>query len=256
MRPSKTASGNVSDSRLMTRRPRCTAQNRRFAPPSWRQRGTIAHRGRRVLTLLVGWLAVCAAGWLGGPPPAAYAASDAGTGVVAEPSIPAGQVPVAVPDVPAVSEPNPDTGSGETEEFDGPPPLPVGAQAPTLELENMDGKRQRFPTPGRWTLVFFWSLFCHSCLEEMPQIQEELARLDPAPCDSVFITLDTVKMKTGVKNYMDKRGFTRPVLFEEVASDSFVAADAYGVTITPATLLLDDTGKVVFSRVGPFELEE
>ncbi len=155
----------------------------------------------------------------------------------------------AAADVPPAAEP-------EMLDPDMPPALGIGSSPRQISLESMTGARLSFPTPGRWTLVFFWSLFCHSCLEEMPVIQGELKKIPPERCDAYFITLDGVKMKTGVNNYLVKRSFNCNVLFEELASDTFLAADAYGVTTTPATFLLDESGKAVFVRVGPFDLEE
>lgn len=134
--------------------------------------------------------------------------------------------------------------------------LAVGASPRPLALTDLAGARHAVPAPGRWTLVFFWSLFCQSCLEEMPLIQEELAKVASGTCASFFVALDTAARQQALQNYVDKRKFSCTVLLEEIASDSYVAADAFGVTTTPATFLLDPAGKITFVREGPFDLEE
>ncbi len=136
------------------------------------------------------------------------------------------------------------------------PFLQPGEMAPRLTLRDLDDQAIEFPVPGHWTLVFFWSLFCHSCLEEMPVVVTELAALAGHPCESFFVSLDTARMKKGLANYLRKRNLDCRVLLEEIASDAYVAADQWGVRTTPALFLVDPAGKITFSREGPFPLEE
>lgn len=136
------------------------------------------------------------------------------------------------------------------------PFLQPGETAPRLTLRDLDDQAVAFPVAGRWTLVFFWSLFCHSCLEEMPVMVTELAALPGRPCESFFVSLDTARMKKGLRNYLRKRNLDCRVLLEEIASDAYLAADQWGVRTTPALFLVDPDGKIAFSREGPFPLEE
>ncbi len=132
-----------------------------------------------------------------------------------------------------------------------------GTPAPVLTLERLAGGERTFPAKGKWTLVFFWSLFCHVCIEELPMLAEEVAALPKESVEAVFVSIDTNRLKTGLENYLRKRNLTVEVVLDRVvASASYEAADAWGVRPTPAVFLVDPTGIVTFSREGPFELND
>ena len=56
--------------------------------------------------------------------------------------------------------------------------LQPGSTAPINALNDISNEERSFPIPNKWNLVFYWSLFCHSCIEEMPEIQEGLSKLE------------------------------------------------------------------------------
>ncbi|MBF0501834.1 MAG: redoxin domain-containing protein [Candidatus Riflebacteria bacterium] len=134
--------------------------------------------------------------------------------------------------------------------------LSPGASAPVSVLRDLNDAEWRFPIAGRWNLILFWSLFCHSCLEEIPIVASEADVLSKAGIESFFIALDTSRMKKGLENYVQKRNLKIRVLLEEIASGGYLAADGWGVKTTPSVFLTDQTGKIVFSREGPFDLDE
>ena len=136
------------------------------------------------------------------------------------------------------------------------PFLTPGQPAPVSSLQDLNDTVQTLPVSGQWSMVFFWSLFCHSCIEEMPIIAEEIGKIPPGRAQSFFITLDTAKMKKAVVNFLNKRHLNLNVVLEEIASDSYKTADLWGVKTTPSAFLVDPDGKVVFSREGPFDPEE
>ncbi|HEY9071798.1 MAG TPA: redoxin domain-containing protein, partial [Candidatus Ozemobacteraceae bacterium] len=132
-----------------------------------------------------------------------------------------------------------------------------GTPAPVLTLERLAGGERTFPVKGKWTLVFFWSLFCHVCIEELPMLAEEVAALPKESVEAVFVSIDTSRLKTGLENYLRKRNLSVEVVLDRIiASASYEAADAWGVRPTPAVFLVDPTGVVTFSREGPFELND
>jgi len=134
--------------------------------------------------------------------------------------------------------------------------LSPNASAPVATLKDLNEKEQTFPVAGKWNVIFFWSLFCQTCIDEMPIFSEELKALRDLPLESFFITLDTAKMKKGVENFLKKRNFNLNVLLEEIASDSYKSADLWGVKMTPSTFFIDPEGKIVFSKEGPFDPAE
>lgn len=136
------------------------------------------------------------------------------------------------------------------------PFLPPGNRAPSSSLEDLAGTRHTFPASGTWSIVFFWSLFCHTCLEEIPHLVEETAHLASPTCTPFFVSLDTSRMRKGLQNFLDKRRLTATVLLEEVASSAYLTADRWGVRTTPSVFLVDPEGTVRYSREGPFDLQE
>ncbi len=144
--------------------------------------------------------------------------------------------------VPSFAEPGPFLNPGQT--------------APVSSLKDLADTDQVLPASGTWSIVFFWSLFCHSCIEEMPIIADEIGKLPSDRVRSFFLTLDTAKMKKAVDNFLKKRNLTLNVVLEEIASDSYKTADAWGVKTTPSAFLVAPDGKIAFSREGPFDPEE
>ncbi len=133
----------------------------------------------------------------------------------------------------------------------------AGQKAPVLTLERLDGGEMTFPERGRWTIVFFWSLFCHVCIEELPMLAEEVASLPQDSVQAVFVSIDTARMKKGLGNFLKKRNLDVCVALDRiVASSSYEAADAWGVKPTPAVFLVNREGVVTYSCEGPFDPEK
>ncbi len=132
--------------------------------------------------------------------------------------------------------------------------LTPGTAAPVCSLKAIDGTAMTFPAAGQWNIVAYWSLFCHSCLEEIPEIQHRLASM--TDIKAFFISLDTEKMQKALQNYSNKRELKLPVLMEQVASDTWVTADQYGVVSTPAVFIVAPDGKVAYSHEGPMDLDQ
>jgi len=105
-------------------------------------------------------------------------------------------------------------------------------------------------------MVFFWSLFCHSCIEEMPVVQAKLAEIGETGLKAYFVSLDTERMQKALVNFCKLRELKQPVLMERVASDSFETADKWGVVMTPSVFIVDPDGKIAWSHQGPLDIEK
>jgi len=133
--------------------------------------------------------------------------------------------------------------------------LQPGTVAPLCNLEATDGQRYSFPASGSWSLVAYWSLFCHSCLDEIPEVQRRLASESPE-IKPFFIALDSKKMEKALKNFCKRRQLSFLVLYEEIASDSYVTADQMGVSMTPSIFIVDPEGKIAYSHAGPMDIDK
>ncbi len=132
--------------------------------------------------------------------------------------------------------------------------LAPGTAAPVCRLNGTNGTAWDFPAAGQWNIIVYWSLFCHSCLEEIPEIQHRIASMTDVK--TFFVSLDTEKMLKALQNYCNKRELKLPVLMEQVASDTWVTADQYGVVSTPAVFIVAPDGKVAYSHEGPMDLDQ
>ena len=122
--------------------------------------------------------------------------------------------------------------------------IPVGTAAPAFALKDLDGKEVSLTDyRGKVVLIDFWATWCPPCLEELPHIQ----RIHAAYRDSglVVLAISTDRDKDAVRPFVEKYGYTFPVLF----ADEKVQA-AYGVRSIPTVYLIDQQGKVRFHHVG------
>ena len=133
--------------------------------------------------------------------------------------------------------------------------LKPGQKAPSNVLMDINGNNVIFPTENKWNLVFYWSLFCHSCIEEMPELHERLAELKGDDLCTYFVSLDTDQMQKALKNFVKRRKFTKTILMEQLRGEKYVTADTWGVVMTPTVFIVDPNGKIVFSNQGPLDID-
>ena len=133
--------------------------------------------------------------------------------------------------------------------------LKQGDKAPINKLKDTSDVEHIFPTENKWNLVFYWSLFCHSCIEEMPEIQEGLDNLEGKDFSTYFVSLDSENMQKALINFKKKRKFSPTILMEKIENEKYLTADTWGVTMTPSVFIVNPQGKIVFSHQGPLDLD-
>lgn len=140
-------------------------------------------------------------------------------------------------------------------EPDLPKLLESGAKAPVNTLrEAVSNSEYSFPEAGHWNIVFYWSLFCHSCLQEIPAVKKRLSDNDDFYV--FFVALDSEQMQMALKNYSLKRKLKKPLLMERIVNDKYLTADQWGVTTTPSVFIVNPEGVIEFSHSGPMDVEE
>lgn len=133
--------------------------------------------------------------------------------------------------------------------------LKVGEKAPINHLKDTSNNEIVFPEANKWNLIFYWSLFCHSCIEEMPEIQEGLDKLEGKDFSTFFVSLDSEKMQKALINFKKRRKFSPTILMEKLENEKYVTADSWGVTMTPSVFIVNPEGKILFSHQGPLDLD-
>jgi len=144
--------------------------------------------------------------------------------------------------------------------------LPVGSTAPAIAAEDPEGVPFVLAEAlkDRPVILVFWSLFCGSCMEELPIIEQE----QPKYADKVqfvAINLDEAARARNVKQVAKQKGFTFRILLnkiEQKAADGTVVKKefqidtAYQVKATPALYLINRDGTIAFGHYGPMNPEE
>ena len=133
--------------------------------------------------------------------------------------------------------------------------LQPGNTAPIISLDDINGVSHSFPASNTWNFIAYWSLFCHTCIEEMPALQQKLKSSEFKQLKSFFISLDSVRMKRAVSNFLTKRNLDGTVLLEKIVSGRYLSADQWGVKMTPSIFIVSPQGVVKYSHEGPADME-
>jgi thiol-disulfide isomerase/thioredoxin len=138
----------------------------------------------------------------------------------------------------------------------------LGLQAPALYGQDYDGNPTQvaFDT-GRPTMVLFLAHWCPHCNAEVPRINE-LRDAGRFPADLQIVAVSTA-VAPGRPNFppskwIDDVDWTYPVIADgvDIAGQTFLASDAYGVDGFPFITLLHGDGTVAARWSGESEPDE
>ena len=123
--------------------------------------------------------------------------------------------------------------------------------AVSFELKDQYGKTHTLSEyKGKVIFLNFWATWCPPCRAEMPDIQKLYER-SPKEGEGAVIVLGVASPKlgnekdeAGIKAFMDKNGYTYPVLMD-AKGELF---SAYGIRAIPTTFMIDREGNV-YGRV-------
>ncbi len=132
--------------------------------------------------------------------------------------------------------------------------LKVGASAPVFTLKSMKGEEYRLGdrVGKKPVLMFFWSIFCGPCREEMPVLQKAWEKYGTDKLDFVGVNIDG-KVNKALEKFTADSGFSFTTLMDEMNNMVLKVADPYGVIATPITYIVDKDGKIAYVGVGKAE---
>ncbi|HYY53726.1 MAG TPA: TlpA disulfide reductase family protein [Myxococcales bacterium] len=124
----------------------------------------------------------------------------------------------------------------------------TGQSAPALSLPLLGGGNAAIPQ-GKVTVVDFWATWCAPCRYSMPRLQSLWAEYKARGVELYSVDTDEPApgRDTQVRQFLSTNGLSFPV-----ALDDGRASDAFRVASLPTMLLLDRSGRVVWSHVGAF----
>ncbi len=125
--------------------------------------------------------------------------------------------------------------------------ISLGAKAPDATVETLDGKpvslaRYIGKTP---VLLEFWATWCSNCKELEPQFLE-LAKKYAPRVKFIGIAVSVNQSPERVKRYIEKYHYGHEILYDRDGN----ATVAYDVPATSYIVVIDKTGKVVYTGLG------
>jgi peroxiredoxin len=138
--------------------------------------------------------------------------------------------------------------------------LKVGDTAPEFAIQDLEGNEFNMKealSEGKGVLIFFWSIFCEPCKQELPIIQELTDAYMDKGIKVVGVVLDGTPMKEAISAFIGQENYSFRVLIDELNPDeSFKISDPYGVAGTPTLYFIDSSNEVKFSKIGRASKEE
>lgn len=125
--------------------------------------------------------------------------------------------------------------------------LPVGAKAPGAVVQTLDGKRVDLSSYiGKGPVVLeFWALWCSNCKELEPQLKSLTAKY-AGKVTFVSVAVSVNESPDRVKRYAEKYGLTQQLVFDATGA----ATDAYSAPATSYVVVVDRSGKIVYTGLG------
>ncbi len=132
-----------------------------------------------------------------------------------------------------------------------------GQTMPEIVLKDMNGKSKNvseYSKSGKIVIINFWATWCTPCKKELNNIHESLYETWKNEYDVllVAVSIDDARNVLKVKPYVAGQGWEYEILLD-VNRDLLRALNGQNV---PYTIVLDKTGKIVWSHNGYIEGDE
>ncbi|MDT8286408.1 MAG: TlpA disulfide reductase family protein [Elusimicrobiales bacterium] len=121
--------------------------------------------------------------------------------------------------------------------------------AKDFSLKGLDGKEFRLSesTGKGYIVINFWAAWCSTCKEEIPELEELMKQ--PGADKAVFLGINVGDKDSKAAKFVKKYGYPyRPLMDSKKA----VSKD-YGILGIPVTIIINNSGKIVFRGSRPPE---
>lgn len=129
----------------------------------------------------------------------------------------------------------------------------VGDQVGELEAQTLEGKPFRLSQlRGKAVLVNVWATWCGPCRAEIPELQRLHDEYAARDLTVLGVSVDVAGARPDVIEFLRERDVSYP----NVHDPDGVMADAFDAFALPTSILLDDSGKVVWKETGVISLDD
>ncbi|MEF8824051.1 MAG: TlpA disulfide reductase family protein [Desulfohalobiaceae bacterium] len=124
--------------------------------------------------------------------------------------------------------------------------LPVSsaaAKAPSFELSTLEGDQvslQELTADGRHLLLIFWTTWCPSCRQTMPEVDQLRSDYSPSDLSVLGINAGWNDTRSRAASFRDKHGLDFPIGFDRESSIS----KKYSIRGVPTLFLIDPRGEI------------
>lgn len=124
----------------------------------------------------------------------------------------------------------------------------TGKQAPEFALKTVDGKMYRLSENlDKGPLVInFWATWCVPCIEELKQMKKIYDTYADKGVEFLAISIDDTKTMGRVNSFVKSRNYPFTILLDTNSE----VMHLYQSAVPPYTVIMDKTGKIVYSHVG------
>jgi len=102
--------------------------------------------------------------------------------------------------------------------------------------------------PGKLLLIDFWSVYCSSCVQEMPHIVDLYTKYKDRGLQCIGIDLDPMMPSKKVIKFLEGQKFPMP--YPNIQDNKRKIMSLLGVSMLPTTILVDPAGTVRLFHVG------
>jgi len=127
-----------------------------------------------------------------------------------------------------------------------------GGLVPAMTLPDANGTATRIPDAwlGKARLVNLWATWCGPCLKEMPDLQVFANEQGANGVQVVGIALDDA---AGVRDFLQQHRITYPVLIDAPGPADAGVRLGNPAGVLPYTVLISAEGRLLKTKIGPFD---
>jgi len=135
-----------------------------------------------------------------------------------------------------------------------------GQKATDFTIEDLNGDEFKLNDVigEKVVFLFFWSIFCRPCQEEIPIVQEMYEKVGKENIAILAVSLDGDRRVPAIEKFVAKHNLNFTFLMDvfDDAEEGFIASDMYGVMGTPTAYIIDKKGVVTYNHTGNATLDD